>query len=111
MTHGWLQTSETMAVDVGLEMRRQGVQHAIYTDTLRDGMLHGVNVEETAKLARSTGLQVIASGGVATLEDIRRLRDRESDGITGVITGQALYSGALALPEALQAAGAQGASP
>jgi len=103
VTHGWLQTSGTTAVAAGLAMRERGVRHAIYTDTLRDGMLDGVNVEETARLARATGLQVIASGGVATLEDIHRLRERESDGITGVIIGQALYSGALTLSEALRA--------
>jgi phosphoribosylformimino-5-aminoimidazole carboxamide ribotide isomerase len=104
MTHGWLQISETEAAEVGIGMRDLGVRHAIYTDTLRDGMLQGVNVEETAKPARSTGLQVIASGGVATLEDVRRLREKESDGVAGVIIGQALYSGALTLREALQAA-------
>ena len=105
-THGWLQTSGTMAVAAGLAMKERGVRHAIYTDILRDGMLDGVNVEETARLAQATGLQVIASGGVATLDDIHRLRQRESDGIAGVIIGQALYSGALTLPEALLAAGA-----
>ena len=106
MTHGWLQTSATMAVAMGLEMWELGVRYAIYTDTLRDGMLDGVNVEETARLAAATGLQVIASGGVASLEDIHRLRKRESDGISGVIIGQALYSGALTLPEVLQAVSA-----
>jgi phosphoribosylformimino-5-aminoimidazole carboxamide ribotide isomerase len=80
------------------------VRHAIYTDIARDGMLHGVNVEETAALARASGLQVIASGGVAALDDIHDLKRQETAGVVGVIIGQALYSGALALPEVLQAA-------
>jgi len=103
-THGWQETSAVTAVALGRAMRHRGVRYAIYTDVARDGMLSGVNVEATAALARSTGLWVIASGGVATLEDIRRLRTQEACGIVGVIIGQALYSGALSLPEALRAA-------
>jgi phosphoribosylformimino-5-aminoimidazole carboxamide ribotide isomerase len=103
-THGWLQTSEVTAEALGHSMSERGVRHAIYTDIARDGMLDGVNVEATAALARATGLRVIASGGVATLEDISRLRAEEQSGIAGVIVGQALYSGALSLPDALRAA-------
>ena len=103
-THGWLETSEMTAVALGRAMHERGVRYAVYTDILRDGMLSGVNVEGTVALARATGLRVIASGGVATLDDVCRLREREVVGIEGVIIGQALYSGAISLPEAIRAA-------
>ena len=110
-THGWLQTSDTTAVALGQAMRSKGVKRIVYTDIARDGMLTGVNVEATAALARATELQVIASGGVASLEDIARLKashesERGSMGeIEGVIIGQALYTGAVALPDAIHVAG------
>jgi phosphoribosylformimino-5-aminoimidazole carboxamide ribotide isomerase len=103
-THGWQQTSRVTAVDLGRAMRQMGVLRAVYTDVSRDGMLAGANVEATAALARSTGLAVIASGGVASLEDVARLRARAGDGIEGVIAGQALYRGTLSLPEAIRLA-------
>jgi phosphoribosylformimino-5-aminoimidazole carboxamide ribotide isomerase len=98
-THGWLATSDTTALALGRAMRSQGVIRAVYTDIARDGMLTGVNVEGTAALAYDTGLRVIASGGVASLEDLVRLRATGS--IEGVIIGQALYTGAVSLPEAI----------
>lgn len=101
-THGWRQTSETTAVALGQAMRQQGVLRVVYTDIARDGMLSGVNVEATAALARATGLRVIASGGVASVVDVRRLKARAVDGIEGVIVGQALYTGAFSLAAALQ---------
>jgi phosphoribosylformimino-5-aminoimidazole carboxamide ribotide isomerase len=103
-THGWQETSERTATALGQAMRQRGVRHAIYTDIARDGMLEGVSVDDTARLARATGLQVIASGGVASLDDIRQLKEQEVAGIVGVIVGQALYSGALELREVLQVA-------
>lgn len=101
-THGWQQTSAITAQALGREMRLRGVTHVVYTDIARDGMLSGVNIDATAALAAATGLQVIASGGVASVNDITRLKARE--GIAGVIVGQALYTGAVSLPEALHAA-------
>ena len=109
-THGWLKTSDTTAIALGRAMRARGVERIVYTDIARDGMLTGVNVEATAALARATGLQVIASGGVASLEDITRLRADQPAGngltgrIEGVIIGQALYTGAVALPDAIRMA-------
>jgi len=103
-THGWQQTSQVTAAELGRAMRRLGVLRAVYTDVSRDGMLAGANVEATAALARATGLGVIASGGVASLDDVIRLRARAGDGIEGVIVGQALYRGTLSLPGALQVA-------
>jgi phosphoribosylformimino-5-aminoimidazole carboxamide ribotide isomerase len=89
---------------VGRALARQGVLRAVYTDVRRDGTLRGVNVAATAELARATGLRVIASGGVASLDDVALLRAHEGDGVEGVVVGQALYSGALSLPDALAAA-------
>jgi phosphoribosylformimino-5-aminoimidazole carboxamide ribotide isomerase len=99
-THGWLETSEVTAIALGRAMRARGVRRAVYTDIARDGMLTGVNVEATAHLARETGLAVIASGGVASLEDLRRLEARGN--IEGVIIGQALYTGTLSLRDAIR---------
>lgn len=103
-THGWQQATDTTAVALAQAMARQGIVRLVYTDIGRDGMLTGVNVEATADLARATGLAVIASGGVASLDDLARLRARAADGIEGAIIGQALYRGAVSLPEALQVA-------
>jgi len=103
-THGWQETSETTAMALGRAMRRQGVIRAVYTDIARDGMLTGVSVTATAVLARTTGLRVIASGGVASLADVSRLKAQAGEGIEGLIIGQALYTGAISLPEAIRAA-------
>jgi phosphoribosylformimino-5-aminoimidazole carboxamide ribotide isomerase len=103
-THGWQQTSQMTATDLGRAMRQMGILRAVYTDVARDGMLAGSNVEATADLARATGLAVIASGGVASLEDVARLQARSADGIEGIIIGQALYRGTLSLPEAIHLA-------
>lgn len=103
-THGWQQTSRVTAVELGRAVRRLGVVRAVYTDVARDGMLSGAAVEATAALARATGLRTIASGGVASPDDVARLRARAGDGIEGVIIGQALYRGTVSLPEALRVA-------
>jgi len=101
-THGWAQTSGLDAVELAGAMKEAGVQRLVYTDISRDGMLSGVNVEATVELARRCGLAVIASGGVRGLDDIRRLLDHNADGVEGVITGQAIYTGALDLHEAIR---------
>ena len=102
-THGWQQTIEMTPVDLGKQMVGRGVVHALYTDVSRDGGLQGVNVEATVRLARETGLQVIASGGVSSISDIERLA--ESRVVAGAVIGMALYEGRLTLKEALKAAG------
>lgn len=104
-THGWQQISAWTPVELGRRFAALGVVHALYTDVSRDGDLSGVNVAATARLARETGLSVIASGGVASLDDIRALRQTEV--VAGVIVGKALYSGVLTLKDALLAAQAQ----
>jgi phosphoribosylformimino-5-aminoimidazole carboxamide ribotide isomerase len=103
-THGWQETSTVTAVSLGREMRQRGVKWAVYTDISRDGMLSGVNVSSTAILAMQTGLRVIASGGVASLDDIRALKEVEADGVTGVVIGKALYTGAVDLAQAISIA-------
>ncbi|MGQ9849022.1 MAG: 1-(5-phosphoribosyl)-5-[(5-phosphoribosylamino)methylideneamino]imidazole-4-carboxamide isomerase [Aggregatilineaceae bacterium] len=101
-THGWQQISAWTPAQLGARFAGMGVIHALYTDVLRDGDLSGVNVEATAALARATGLAVIASGGVASLDDVRRLR--ATGAVAGVVIGQALYTGAFALADALRVA-------
>jgi phosphoribosylformimino-5-aminoimidazole carboxamide ribotide isomerase len=103
-THGWQQASHVTATDLGREMHQRGVRCVVYTDISRDGMLGGVNVSATATLAIQTGLQVIASGGVASIDDIYALRQVEETGIAGVVIGKALYTGAIQLEQAIHAA-------
>ncbi len=108
MIHGWQQQSGWSPVELGQRFANMGVKYALYTDVTRDGELRGVNVETTAQLARETGLDVIASGGVATLQDVEALRvaaeSLEKGSITGVVIGRALYSGAVDLAEAIHVA-------
>jgi phosphoribosylformimino-5-aminoimidazole carboxamide ribotide isomerase len=81
------------------------VERVIYTDIARDGMLTGPNIPETERMARETGLKIVASGGVSSLEDIRALKRIEDSGVDSVITGKAIYEGKLDLREAIEAAG------
>ena len=98
---GWGQGSGVAATELAKKMAAYGVETIIYTDISRDGMLSGVNVEATAALARVCGVPIIASGGVASLEDIRRVKAVESDGVQGCIIGKAIYTGAVDLKAAL----------
>lgn len=98
---GWGQGSGVAATELAKKMASFGVETIIYTDISRDGMLSGVNVEATAALARACGVPIIASGGVASLDDIRRVKDVEGDGVQGCIIGKAIYTGAVDLKEAL----------
>ena len=106
-THGWQETSALSTLELAQRMRDLGLMRIVHTDIARDGMLSGVNVEASAELARQTGLKVIASGGLSSLEDIRRLKAVEKDGVEGAIIGKALYTGAISLPEALKIAGGE----
>ena len=103
-THGWQTASEWTPAELGKRFAGMGAVHALYTDISRDGNLRGVNVTATAALARETGLAVIASGGVASLADVAALRAADAP-IAGVIIGRALYTGAVALADALDTAG------
>ena len=101
---GWGVSGDIEAVELALRMRDVGVTTIIYTDIGRDGTLTGVNAEETANIAKKSGLKVIASGGVSSIEDIRLLKQYASDGIEGVIVGKSIYTGALDLSEAIAVA-------
>ena len=92
---GWVDQTALTAAELALRVKEMGVERVIFTDVARDGMLRGVNYQETEKLCRDTGLRVIASGGVSKIEDIRALWERRVCGIEGVILGRALYDGKL----------------
>ncbi len=98
---GWADVTEKKATELAKEMEGFGVAAIIYTDIARDGMMQGPNIEATRALAESISIPVIASGGLSSLDDIRRLMAIESSGVTGVITGKAIYSGAIDLREAV----------
>lgn len=107
VTHGWQTIADITPAELGKQMAEKGAKHALYTDVSRDGKLGGVNVDGTAALARETGLEVIASGGVGTLDDIRRLT--ETGMVAGAVIGMALYEKRLTLRDALAIAGGQDA--
>ena len=94
-TDGWSKLTGHEVVDLALKFQDYGVEGVIYTDIGRDGMLTGINVDATVKLAQALTIPVIASGGLAGLSDIEQLCAVESEGIEGVICGRSIYSGAL----------------
>ena len=98
---GWTEDTRTQAVDLARRFEDSGVVAINFTDIHRDGMQTGPNIEETRKMAESVSVPVIASGGVSTLTDIRNLLPLEPVGVSGVITGKALYSGSLDLKAAI----------
>ena len=97
---GWQETTTLTAVELAMALKPYGAARIVYTDISRDGMLTGPNVEATARLAAETGMAVIASGGMSTLEDLRQLA--QFPGIEAAIIGRALYTGAIDLTEAVQ---------
>ena len=94
-TDGWSKLTGHEVVDLAKKFEDYGVEGIIYTDIGRDGMLTGINVEATVKLAQSLSIPVIASGGLAGIADIERLCAVEEEGISGVICGRSIYSGDL----------------
>ena len=96
---GWEKVSSLTARDLCLTMKEYGVRHIVYTDISRDGMLSGPNVEATRKLTEETGLDIIASGGVSCMEDLKCLHEA---GIRGAIIGKALYENRIDLSEAVR---------
>lgn len=101
---GWGVSSNVSAIELAKRLADVGAKTIIYTDISRDGTLTGVNIAETVKLAEESGVHIIASGGVSSLDDIKKLKEQESKGIIGVIIGKALYEGALSLTEAIEVA-------
>ena len=99
---GWAETSELTAVDLAKRFENAGVAALIYTDIERDGVLKGMNLPATAALARGTRIPVVASGGLASISDVRDLKKPEYSLLEGAITGRALYDGRINAKEALE---------
>jgi phosphoribosylformimino-5-aminoimidazole carboxamide ribotide isomerase len=97
---GWKETTSMDAIELAKRCEQDGVSRIIYTDISRDGTGEGVNVDDTLKIARAVNIPIIASGGVATLDDIRRLIPLVKEGVEGVIVGRALYAKSFSLAEA-----------
>lgn len=104
-THGWLETSNQTAIEVGQYFASKGAKHFIFTDIATDGTLQGPNIEANEALARATGANIIVSGGMSSLADIQAVKEAaKSTTIAGVIIGKALYTEQFTLEEALKEA-------
>lgn len=101
---GWGESGNIGVIELAQKMKAAGVKTIIYTDISRDGTLSGVNVEATVKLAQESGVKIVASGGVKSLDDIKALKKQEAVGIEGVIAGKSIYMGTLDLAEAIKIA-------
>jgi phosphoribosylformimino-5-aminoimidazole carboxamide ribotide isomerase len=99
---GWAETSELTAVELARRFSDAGVAAIIFTDIDRDGVLKGINIESTLELARSVPIPVIASGGLASMDDIQRLLQPDCRILEGAISGRALYDGRIDVPRALK---------
>ena len=106
---GWSKMTGHDVIDLAKKFQDMGVEAIIYTDIGRDGMLSGVNLEATRKLAQSISIPVFASGGISSLDDVRDVCNLEPDGVTGVITGRAIYQGTLDFKQAVALAEGAGA--
>ncbi|WP_445613066.1 1-(5-phosphoribosyl)-5-[(5-phosphoribosylamino)methylideneamino]imidazole-4-carboxamide isomerase [Geobacillus sp. YF-1] len=102
-TDGWVQTSNVKAEELGRMLAEAGAETFIFTDIATDGTLSGPNIAAAVRLAEATGKEVIASGGVRSLDDLRALREYAGQGIGGAIVGKALYTNQFTLAEALKA--------
>ena len=96
---GWSKLSKHDVIDMAQRFEDDGVAAIVYTDISRDGMMQGVNVEATVKLAQAVNIPVIASGGITNMDDIKALSAVEDEGIMGAITGRAIYDGSIDLKE------------
>jgi len=101
---GWSKLSHHTVTDIALQCEHDGVEAIIYTDIGRDGMLEGFNAESTVALARAIKTPVIASGGIGSLDDIRKLKEIEHEGVVGAVIGRAIYEGKFSLADALRIA-------
>ncbi|MGB7875127.1 MAG: 1-(5-phosphoribosyl)-5-[(5-phosphoribosylamino)methylideneamino] imidazole-4-carboxamide isomerase [Anaerolineales bacterium] len=100
MVKGWQESTPLTVLEVGQRLRDQGLEWCVLTDIKRDGVGRGVNVKSAIMLQEQTGLQIVASGGVSTLEDVRRVKEA---GLAGVIIGRALYEGKISLQDVVTA--------
>lgn len=101
---GWSKLTGHDVIDLAKKYEDYGVESIIYTDIGRDGMLSGINIEATVKLAQALKIPVIASGGLSNLDDIRKLCEVEGEGVAGTIAGRAIYDGSLDFKAAQEAA-------
>jgi len=99
---GWAETSELSALDIARRFEDAGVAAIIYTDVSRDGMLRGLNLDATIALAEAISIPVVASGGLASMDDVRKLTEPRARKLEGAIAGRALYDGRIDVDEALQ---------
>lgn len=97
---GWTEKSSLSAFELGRTVKNMGFSHIIYTDISRDGMLEGPDIIGVKKMALQTGLEVIASGGISSIEDIIAVKHLEESGVVGVISGKAIYEGRISVKEA-----------
>ena len=102
MTRGWEATTPVMAVDLARSVAEYGVKRIIYTDIARDGMMVGPNIEQTLAVVRAANVSVTASGGVSSLDDLKRLCDTDEPLLDSVIVGKALYEGKFKLEDAIR---------
>ncbi len=105
---GWGVTVDKETVELAREVKSLGIKRVVFTDIRRDGTLKGPNLAATGELARITGLKVVASGGVSTMEDLTLLKKLEPMGVDAVIMGKALYAGTVTMAEALAIAKREG---
>lgn len=99
-TEGWSKLSKHDVIDMAKRFQDDGVEAIVYTDISRDGMMQGVNVEATLKMAQAINIPVIASGGITSMDDLKELSKVADEGIMGAITGRAIYEGTIDLKEA-----------
>ena len=97
---GWAEVSSLSAVNLAKEFEDDGVSAIVYTDIARDGMMQGVNIEETQALAQAISIPVIASGGMTNMDDVIAVQAAEKDGVMGAILGRSLYDGTIDLQSA-----------
>lgn len=99
---GWVLKTEVSAIELAKRAGSCGIETINYTDISKDGMLEGPNIEALRELLKATKMNVVAAGGISNLEDVKRLKALESEGLKGIIIGKALYEGALDLAEAIE---------
>lgn len=102
--HGWCDSGEMEATELAARIGDMGISTIIFTDIARDGMLKGIDADKVANIAQHSGISVIASGGVTSMDDIRALKAHEDAGIIGAVIGKALYEGVIDFSEALKIA-------
>ena len=100
-TKGWTSETDIKAIELARSIEASGVKTVNYTDISRDGMLEGPNIESLRELLRAVDMDIVAAGGVSTIEDVRNLKGIESEGLSGIIIGKALYEGRIDLREAM----------